>query len=98
MHEAAHFFASSRTANLLEHQLIEKKSKIIDVKFKELYDLSLRLNKNIIKKYNFDKDFVLHPDTYRLFTNDCRLIRNLRNDLVSIIITSFNAEKFIKGR
>lgn len=70
LHDAAHFFASSRTANLLEHQLIEKKSKIIDVKFKELYDLSIRLNEKIVKKYNFDKDFVLHPDTYRLFTND----------------------------
>lgn len=70
LHEAAHFFASSRTANLLEHQLIDKKSKIINIKFQELYSLSIRLNEKIVKKYNFDKDFVLHPDTYRLFIND----------------------------
>ena len=67
---AADFFASSRTANLLEHNLINHDKASIKKKYVELYDLSLKLNRKIVKKYNFNKEFILHPDTYRLFVSD----------------------------
>lgn len=67
LESAANFYASSRTANLLEHKIIQPKSSIINKKYKELFDLSLKLNKSIVKKHKLDKDFVLHPDTYNLF-------------------------------
>ena len=63
--EACSYYASSRVANLLEHNLIENTKHAIRKNYDDLFNLAQRLNKKLTKKYNYDNSFVFHPESYR---------------------------------
>lgn len=66
--ECAEFFASSRCANLIEHNLLEPGTKSYDLKHKELRELSFLKNSQITTNLNLSKDFGIHPDLYGLLS------------------------------
>ena len=68
LNEACEYYASSRVSNLIEHKLIDNKSKKdLSSKYKELFKFAKNMNFEIVRKKNFNKDFVVDPDCYNYF-------------------------------
>ena len=66
--EANNYYAESRLANLIEHSLIDfNNQKIINLKFEELKKVSKKQNYKIVNKFKLEKNFVVDPDTYKVW-------------------------------
>jgi glycine/D-amino acid oxidase-like deaminating enzyme len=64
---AKDYYSNSRLSNLIEHNLINVDDNLLlKEKKAELEDYSIKMNKEIIKKLNLKKDFVVDPDLYNL--------------------------------
>ena len=66
--ECADFFASSRCANLIEHNILSADSVSYNAKYDELKKLSFTKNNEITRSLNLSKDFGVHPDLYGLLS------------------------------
>lgn len=67
LEEAAHYYASSRLSNLIEHKIISNRTKEKKIKYEELINFAKRKNLTITRRYKFKKDFVIDPDCYNYF-------------------------------
>lgn len=62
----ANFFATSRCANLIEHNILKPNSQEYQKKYEESFQLSKAYNGRIIKNLNLDTGLGIHPDLYGL--------------------------------